>query len=426
MGKIFKVIQREYLVSVRTKGFIIGTLIVPIIMIGFMVLPIIFTQVRSEKQQKISVIDETGVIYDEFATTLDDKLNDGRKKYLLNRVKVGTGGIEDIDKELRVKVTNNEIDGYIYINKDVFKNKGIDYYARNVTNLIENRRIQNALNRAVVKQRILKEGFEPSVVMKLTQNINFRAIRIAEGEKREGGEQTFFIAYLFMLVLYMTILLYGQFVMQSVMEEKKSRVVEVLLSSLRPFDLMAGKILGMNLVGFTQYLVWAVFAILIFSFGESIMTLFIEPSVNLPDIPSIPPIIFVYLIIFFILGYLLFSGLFATLGAIFNNESEARSYVFVILIPLLLPILMMVYIIGNPDSLLTIILSLIPFTSPIIMLSRICVSSPPIIEIAGSILILILTIVAEIWVVSKIYRVGILMYGKKPKIGEVLKWIKYS
>jgi len=426
MGKILKVIQREYSVSVRTKGFIIGTLIVPIIMIGFAVLPIILTQVKSEKQQKISVIDETGVIYDEFVNTMNDRLGDGRQKYLLNRVKVGMGGFEDTDKELRVKVTNNEIDGYIYISKDVFKNKGIDYYARNVTNLIENRRIQYSLNRAVVKQRILKEGFEPSVVMKLTQNISFQSIRIAEGEKREGGEQTFFIAYVFMLVLYMTILLYGQFVMQSVMEEKKSRIVEVLLSSLRPFDLMAGKILGMNLVGFTQYLIWAVFAVLIFSFGEPIISLFIEPSVNLPDIPSIPPMIFVYLIIFFILGYLLFSGLFATLGAIFNNENEARSYVFVILIPLLLPILMMVYIIGNPDSSTTIILSLIPFTSPIIMLSRICVSSPPIIEIVGSVLILILSIVVEIWVVSRIYRVGILMYGKKPKIGEVLKWIKYS
>jgi len=414
------------LVFVRTKGFIIGTLLVPIIMIGFVALPIIFTQVKSEKQKNISVIDETDIIYDEFAAALDDTLNDGRKKYLLNRVKVGSSGIDDTDKELRVKVTNNKIDGYIYISKDLFKNMQIDYYARIVTNLTENSRIQNALNRAVIKQRILNEGLEPSVVFKLTRNIYFRPIRIAEGEKKEEGAQTFFIAYIFMFVLYMTIIMYGQFILQSVIEEKNSRVVEVLLSSLRPFDLMAGKILGMNLAAFTQYLIWAVFAILIFPFGESIMSLFIEPSVNLPDIPSIPPMIFVYLIIFFILGYSLFSGLFATLGAIFNNEHEARSYVFLILIPLILPMIMMTYIIGNPDSSATVILSLIPFTSPIIMLSRICVSSPPIIEIVGSILILILAIIAELWVVSKIYRVGILMYGKKPKIGEVLKWIRYS
>ena len=262
--------------------------------------------------------------------------------------------------------------------------------------------------------------------MKLTRSIKLRSVRISEGEKKEGGTQTFIVAYVMMMFLYMTIILYGQSVMRSVMEEKTSRVVEVLMSSLRPFDMMAGKILGISLVGLTQYIVWAVFGILIFSFGTSILGSFMESSGSIPDMPSISPVIFGYFILFFILGYFLFSALFAVLGSIFNNESEARSYMIFILMPLLIPIMMMTYVIANPDSLTTITLSVFPYTAPIIMLSRICVSSPPVIEIFSSVLILIITIIAEIWVVAKIYRVGILMYGKKPGIREILKWIRYS
>jgi ABC-2 type transport system permease protein len=262
--------------------------------------------------------------------------------------------------------------------------------------------------------------------MKLTQRINFEPIRISKDEKKQGGGQTFLVAYILMFALYMTIIIYGTSVMRSVTEEKSSRVVEVLLSSLKPFELMAGKILGVSLVGLTQYFIWAIFAISIFSFGQIILGSFLKSSFNISSIPFISPTIFVYFILFFILGYLLYSGLYAAVGAIVDNESEARSYNFIILMPLILPILIMTYIVGNPESLFSIILSIIPFTSPIIMLLRICVSSVPAFEILISVIVMILTIIAEIWVVSKIYRVGILMYGKKPDIREILKWIRYS
>ncbi len=372
------------------------------------------------------MIDQTGVIYEEFSDNLDDKLGDGRKRYILENIKVGQDSPEAVEKDLIIRLQRKEIDGYINIEKDIFEKNSINYYARNVTNFMENNRIRNALNRAVVKMRILNEGFEHSLVMKLTRGIKFEPVRISEGEKKEGGIETFFVAYVFMFILYMTIVLYGQSVMHSIIEEKTSRVVEVLMSSLKPFDLMAGKIVGISLVGLTQYLVWSIIGITVFSFGQSILSGFVGASADIPNIPSIPPMIFVYFIVYFLLGYFLFSGLFAVAGSIVNNESEARSYMFFIIMPLIIPVLMMPYIIGNPDSLTAVVLSLFPFTSPIIMISRICVSSPPVIEILGSFLILILTIIADIWIVSKIYRVGILMYGKKPSIGEVLKWIRYS
>ncbi|MCK4966316.1 ABC transporter permease [bacterium] len=426
MSKIFKILKREYLIVVKTKAFLIGTILAPLFMIGAMTLPILLSQVKSENQKMISVIDETGIIYDEFVSNLDDKLSDGREKYLLNNIRIGHKKLEDIEKELQNDIKIRKISGYIHIPEDVFQNMRIDYYARNVTNFNENRRLRIAVNRAVVKQKILDEGLEPSVVMKLTRGIRLQATRIAEGEKKEGGMQTYFVAFILVFVLYMTILTYGTFVMRSVVEEKSSRIVEILISSVKPFELMAGKIFGISLVGFTQYLIWILFGLLVFSFREPVLNIFMESPGSFPSLPTIPPIIFAYFILFFILGYLLYSGLFAAVGAVINNESESRSYMFPIIMPLILPIMMMSYITGNPDSTTTIFLSLFPLTSPTIMLTRISVSSPPFIEIAGSVLILILTIIAEIWVVAKIYRVGILMYGKKPGIGEIIKWIKYS
>ena len=426
MSKIFKILKREYLIVVKTKAFLIGTILAPLFMIGAMTLPILLSQVKSENQKMISVIDETGIIYDEFVSNLDDKLSDGREKYLLNNIRIGHKKLEDIEKELQADIKIRRISGYIHIPEDVFKNMRIDYYARNVTNFNENRRLRSAVNRAVMKQKIIAQGLEPSVVMKLTRNINLNAVRVTEGEKKGSAGQTFFVGYIMMFVLYMTILMYGTFVLRSVVEEKSSRVVEILISSVKPFELMAGKIFGISLVGFTQYLIWVFFGLLFFSFRESILSAFIELPAGFPSLPTIPPMVFVYFILFFILGYLLYSALFAAVGSITNNESESRSYMIPILMPLIIPMLMMGYIIGNPDSPITTFLSLFPFTSPTVMLTRICVSSPPFIEIAGSVLILIITIIAEIWVVAKIYRVGILMYGKKPSIGEILKWIKYS
>lgn len=426
MTKMLKVLQREYLVNVKTKGFIIGTIIAPVFMIGIFLLPILLTQVKSEDQKVISVIDRTGIIYEQFAENLDDKLSDGRNKYILMKVDMEHKRFSDVEKELLADIKRNKIDGYIYIGEDILEKNYVDYYARNVTNFQENSRIRNALNNAIIKKRISDEGLDHSTVMKLTRRIGFNTVRISEGEKKEEGKQTIFIAFVFMMLIYMTIILYGSFIMNSIIEEKRSRVIEVLMSSLKPFDIMAGKILGTSLVGLTQYFIWVFFGILIFSFGENIAGSFMDASGNMLDIPSIQPMIFLYFIVYFILGYLLFSGLFSVVGSIVNNESEARSYMFILIMPLLIPILMMSYVISNPDSTLTIALSLFPYTSPIIMIARICVSSPPPVEVIGSMLILAAAIIGEIWLVAKIFRVGILMYGKKPDLKEIIKWVRYS
>ena len=218
----------------------------------------------------------------------------------------------------------------------------------------------------------------------------------------------------------MAILIYGQVIMRGVIEEKSSRVVEVVLSSLRPFQLMMGKILGIGAVGLTQFSIWTLFGI-----GASIYSTSFIPAGAGFSMPSIPAHVFVYFVVFFILGYFLFGTLFAAIGSMVNSEKEAQQLVMPVTMFLIIPIMLMIFIIRAPDSSLAVFLSFIPFFAPILMFLRITVLLPPFGQIGASIVILILTILLMVWLTAKIYRVGILMYGKRPKFAEIVRWIRY-
>jgi len=220
------------------------------------------------------------------------------------------------------------------------------------------------------------------------------------------------------MILYMTILLYGITIARGVIEEKSSRVVEILLSSVSPFQLMFGKILGIGSVGLTQYIIWGTFAMGLSAFVTSLV------GTNITNLISGTTIIF--FIIFFILGFLLFSTMYAAVGAMCNTEHEMQNYQFVLVMFLVVPMLMAVFIVQNPNSTVAITLSLIPFFTPMLMFMRINLITPPPFQIGLSIVLTILTILLMIKLSAKIFRVGILMYGKKPSLAEIVKWLKYS
>ena len=223
----------------------------------------------------------------------------------------------------------------------------------------------------------------------------------------------------------MTVIFYGQIILRGVIEEKSSRVVEIVLSSLRPFQLMAGKILGIAAVGFTQYAIWALFGIAATKYSGKVVSRFFPAATDFP-IPTIPAYIFVYFIIFFVLGYFLYGTLYAGIGSMVNNEKEAQQLVMPVTMFLVVPIMLMMFVIKSPDSSVSVILSLIPFFAPILMLLRISVLLPPFSQIAASIVLLILTTILMIWISAKIYRVGILMYGKRPSFSQIIKWMRYG
>jgi ABC-2 type transport system permease protein len=211
--------------------------------------------------------------------------------------------------------------------------------------------------------------------------------------------------------------MYGMTVMRSIIQEKTTRIIEVLLSAANPFQIMAGKILGLGSVSFTQYLIWALFGMILLVFGAQVMPVSAEAF-------SFSPMILFYFVLFYVLGYFLFASMYAGVGAVTNNDQEAQQLATPITFMLIIPIILISFMVKNPDSTVVQVLSYIPFFSPIIMFARINLASPPLIEIWASIIILIITIIFMIWIVSKIFRIGILMYGKRPTLPEIAKWLR--
>jgi ABC-2 type transport system permease protein len=437
MRKILAVIKREYIQIVRTKGFIIGTVLGPVFMIALIVVPIIVSSVSVEKQETIGVVDLTNEIFMELDKKLDHKdyrLKDGFRRYVLEKFEP-SAGLEELRHELRERVLKKELSAYIYIPEDVLEigvresavrdsepeEKKVEYVSEHTTDFEKLRALNGALNNVVIEKRLKREGLDPQKVAQYIKRVGLQPIKITKKGEEEDTGGTFMISYILALIIYMAILIYGQVIMRGVIEEKSSRVVEVVLSSLKPFQLMMGKILGIGAVGLTQFSIWTLFGIGASVYGTS----FIPAGVNF-SMPSIPAHVFVYFVVFFILGYFLFGTLYAAIGSMVNSEKEAQQLVMPITMFLIVPIMLMIFIIRAPNSSIAVFLSFIPFFAPILMFLRITVLLPPFGQIGASIVILILTILLMIWLTAKIYRVGVLMYGKRPKFAEIVRWIRYK
>ena len=437
MRKILSVIKREYIQIVRTKGFIIGTILGPVFMLALIVVPIIVSSASVEKQETIGVVDLTNEIFMELDKKLDHRdyrLKDGFRRYVLEKFEA-SAGTEELRHELRERVLKKELSAYIYIPEDVLEigarksavrdsepeEVKAEYVSEHTTDFEKLGDLNRALNNVVIEKRLKREGLDPQKVAQYIKRVELQPIKITKKGEEEDTAGTFMISYFLALIIYMAILIYGQVIMRGVIEEKSSRVVEVVLSSLKPFQLMMGKILGIGAVGLTQFSIWTLFGI-----GASVYSTSFIPAGAGFAMPSIPAHVFVYFVVFFILGYFLFGTLYAAIGSMVNSEKEAQQLVMPITMFLIVPIMLMIFIIRAPDSSIAVFLSFIPFFAPILMFLRITVLLPPFGQIGASIVILILTILLMIWLTAKIYRVGILMYGKRPKFAEIIRWIRYS
>lgn len=427
MRKILAVIKREYLQIVRTKGFIIGTILGPVIMAAFIVIPIIAARATVGKQKTIGVIDLTQEVFEELDSRLDRKefrMKDGQKRYLLEKYRL-TADIDELRNSLRQKVLNGELSAYLFIPKDIESGGKAEYASEHVSDYEEIGRLEGVLNRVIIEKRLKKEELDPQKIAGYIKPIRLDTIKVTKrGEEKESGA-TFMISYFMMLILYISLFFYGAIIMRGVIEEKNSKVIEVMLSSLRPFYLMVGKILGIAAVGFTQFAIWALFGIAAFRYSKPLVSSF-APAASGFNLPSIPLYVFIYFVIFFILGYFLYGTFYAAIGSMVNSEKEAQQLQMPVTMFLVVPMLLAIFFIRTPDSSLAVILSMIPLFTPILMFLRISVLLPPFPQIAGSIVLLLLTILLMIWLTAKIYRVGILMYGKPPNLKEIVKWVRYG
>ena len=418
MNRIWTIIKREYKESVFKKSFIISTLLTPILLIGMGTIPSLLLMMDSDEQTIISVYDESGYVAQKLNENLSDTLKNGQPKFIVNILEAPTQK-DNLINQQKSQIENDLINGFLEIPYDVDEKGKINYYTKNVANFDINRAVRNAVSETVINKRLEESGFNPDSVNQLTKRVELATFKISKGGKEEESSfgQEYISTIIFVLILYVTLLIYGQQIMRSIVQEKTSRIVELILSSSTPFQFMAGKIFGQGIVGLTQYVIWAILGLSFAVFSQ-------QNSFGGEMTFSYDPAIFIYFIIYFILGYFFYSTLFAGIGAVTNSDQEAQQLSFPVMILIIASFLLIFMIIKNPDSDLAVILSLIPFFTPILMFTRTNLTTPGILEIGASIIIMIIAILLAIWLVAKVYRVGILMYGKRPTLPEILNWVK--
>lgn len=420
MREIWAIIKREYRESVFKKSFIILTLLMPLLMIAMGIIPSLLIMLETEEPVKVNIIDKSKVVYLKMSDVLNDTLKDGSIKYLLKEITV-VPELDNVIKDQKILVETDEIDGLLFIPADILESNLLEYYTKNVANFNVNYRIKDAVENIVRDHRIEESGMDPDYISKLTKSLDLKTFKIVKGgeQQERGFGEEYFGTFIFVLMLYMTLIFSGTAIMRSIILEKSTRIVEIILSTTSAFRMMAGKILGQGFVGVTQYITWALFGIGLALYGNKILPLSNEYF-------NFSPSIFVYFVVFYVMGYFIYATLFAAIGAMVNTDQEGQQLSFPVIMLLVIPLLILGFVVKNPDSTIVSTFSLIPFFSPIIMFARINLSSPGMLEIGGSILILISTILFLIWIVAKIYRVGILMYGKRPKLPEILRWLRHQ
>ena len=416
MNKLLKIARREYLTRVRTKAFIIGTVLGPIFMLGVSLGPILLAGVVADRQRTVAVLDQSGGLYDRLRQTLDDTLKGGKPRYLI--VPAGLDGdLEATRKKLNADLERGTIHAYIVLPEDALEKGGADYYSRSGGDP-EIRRLREVINRIVVTERLKRAGLDAEKVRGLMKAVDFRTVKVQAGkERKEGFLSDYLATFAFVMILYFSILFHSASLMHSVIEDKSSRVMEVLLSSVTPSQLMGGKILGVGAVGLTQSLVWVLSAAGASTYGLRAMT------TDVP-IPALSPALLVFFFAYFVLGFLMFATLYVGIGSLCNSAQEAQSLVFPVTLMLIIPMITMAAVARQPDGGLAVALSLIPFFAPITMFMRINLLMPPAYQIALSLALLAIAIVLIVRLVARVFRVGILMYGKRPTLPEIVRWVR--
>ncbi len=440
MNKIGLIIQREYLNRVRKKSFIIMTLIGPILMAAMFVVPIWLATMEDEEIRKIAVIDETNS-FEKALTSNETTIFDFRKN-------------ENIDS---LKANLNEL-GYYAILLIPKSDSLIDVqlYSDQKSSISVLNMIRGRIENEIEKRNLRERGIEENVLEEISANIKVDTYTVKEGkEEKSSTGVAMAIGFIGAFMIYMFVFIYGAQVMRGVIEEKTSRIVEVIISSVRPFQLMMGKILGIALVALTQFFLWIILTAGIIFVAQGVImpdkadinqeqlaeNMASDPMTNelvndatasgaediLNTLKTVPIAKTLLIFLFYFLGgYLLYAALFGAIGAAVDNETDTQQFMLPITIPLILAIVVAQTVVKNPESALSFWFSIIPFTSPVIMMIRVPFENVATWELLLSMFLLIVTFIGTIWVGAKIYRTGILMYGKKVDYKELWKWLRYK
>jgi len=426
-SKLWLIIQREYLTRVKGKGFIISTLLAPIFLLAIFLVPLFISNFESSSSEsRYVLVDETGAIANRMI-----QMNANRYEVRPN-VNV---------EELRDETLSGKINGYIILPVGLLDgSRNAELFNTGSGGISLAGEIRDNMRSAVREELLARTAVtdEIKAIFELRPGIDSRRIS-AEGDSEINEGVTFIIAYIMGFAIYMAMFSYGALIMQSVLEEKTNRIMEIIISSARPMELLLGKVVGIVALGLTQITIWfiaftGITAIvgpiaLMMGRGAPDAATMAGTSAATPggdfSVPEISIGIWIFFAVFYVLGFLMYGGIFAAVGAAADSPQDTQQLALPIYIPIMIPIFLMMPVITDPHSSLAVISSMIPFFSPILMMGRIAVTDVPLWQSLGSIVLMILTFLALMWMSGKIYRVGVLMYGKKVSIAEVVRWLRY-
>jgi ABC-2 type transport system permease protein len=432
MHNILIIAKREYLERVRSRSFVIMTLFIPLLMFGVTVVPTMLANRKSNETKRMVVVagdrDTAEMIRSRIEQRQDQEKSGGKGGMKLDQkrslpstnftVEVSTNTADSERAALTAKVKDKKLDAFLWATPDAIKARKLDFVTNDVSSFIDNGVLGVAVNDALRRSALKSKGLKDEEIESSLQSVEV-APQSPLG-KNAPNPQVMFVATLGMvMVMYVTVLLYGVNVMRSILEEKTSRIMEVMLSTASAKDLMAGKILGVGAVGLTQVGIWVLTA------GIFSSSALVASAGLIKGVLSVK--LLLYFGVFFLLGYVLYSTLCAAVGSMVNSEQEAQQMQFLVMMPMILSVIFIVNIFQHPSSPIAVFGSLFPFTAPLVMFSRIAIQpETPWWQIAASIALMIATIYGMVVLCGRIYRVGILMYGKKPNLPEIMKWIKYA
>lgn len=450
MQKFLAVVKHEYKRIVLKWSFLIGTLLLPFIASMFAVVPALIFSIKSEPS-RIALVDRTGKIAPRIKENLSPErvaakseeaaqesvkdLNVSQEEkikrdaaqfgqgFLFQDYDIGGRSVDEVRQDLTSKIISAEIDAYLIIPDDLDAPKAVfEFRSRKASDFVTNKMLEDAVNQAARSQRLADANISEAKVRELSKNITLDTKKVDEKGDEKDSDGLMVVSFVIALMIYIVLIIYGQLIMGAVVEEKETRIAEILFSSAKPFELMMGKLVGVGLAGLTQLSIWigsilAITAALAVGAG----------GLNLPvALPPITPLMVVYFFIFFLLGFFIYASIFALIGSIVTNAQEGGQFSFPPIMILLIGFYFSFAVIRDPNSSLSFWVSIAPFFAPITMPVRILAETPPFWEIALAIFVNVVAIAGLVWVAGRVYRIGMLMYGKRATIPEVWKWIRQS
>lgn len=425
MQKVWAIVQREYLERVRTRWFAVATIFGPLLFGALMFLPA-YAAMRSRGSAdiaRIRILDATGT---EVGRRVANELNGGafgdtsRTQVLA----IAPADLPAAETKATNDVLSTDLRGYLVLDPKTLAGRGARYAGQNATSISDMRRIEVAVTREVLAQQLRSAGVSPVEAERLKRmSFELHAERITTTGRGGSGQISILIAISIAMLLYVTIFIYGQNVLRGVMEEKQTRVAEIVVSSVRPTSLLAGKVLGVGAVGLTQIVIWLLAS---FAMARYRIRLLAMMGIDAAPIqfPSLSIGLVLLLLLFFLLGYTFYAALFAAIGAMVNSEQEAQQAQLPIVMLLIISIMFLQPVLNSPDGKLANVLTWLPFSSPIVMPLRMSAVNVAAWEVAASILALAAGCYIAVWIAARIYRTGLLMYGKRPTVMELARWIR--